>query len=550
MARGSTLTQPLAQPLALVAGIIALAVVMPVIGVAGLALRPGPDVWGHLLAYVVPQALRDTVLLLAGVSMVALLIGGGTAWLVTGHEFPMRAWMVWLLPLPLAVPTYLAAYVYVDLFEPLGWIHRALISLMPAPDALHLLPDVRSLPGGIVLIGLVLYPYVFLAVRPVLQMRAADVGEAALTLGARPGTIFRRVTLPLMRPALMVGLALVALETLNDIGASEYLGIRTLTVSIYTLWLNQGSIAGAAQLALVMLAMVGVLVALEWRSRRAAAGADSETPRLATRTRLSGWRGALACVACALPVLFGFVVPVICLAGETVRRGLAVIDTELLRAALHSVALAGGATVCALLAAFLVAIAVRWQPSRATILAATVARSGYAVPGLVLALGLLTPVLMFENGLIALARWLGLGNPGLILTSSGAIIVLAYTIRFLAVPVRYFGAALQNVPKDYDDGARAAGASRWSMLRRIHLPLMTPAVIGAAIVVFVDGLKELPATLLLRPLNVETLATHIYQYATRGNFEEGAPAALLIVAASIVPVFWLSRLGEAPRGPA
>jgi len=544
-------TSSLTERLAIIASAAtALLVAAPVISIAVLALQPEPELWQHLIAYVLPQALRDTAALLLGVGIVALVLGAGTAWLISSHDFPGRALLLWLLPLPLAIPTYLAAYVYVDLFEPLGLVHRTLATVMPMPDAIKLLPAMRSLPGAIFVIGLVLYPYVYLSARAMFQHRSADFAEAAKVLGASRWTTFRRISLPMARPALAVGLALVALETLNDIGASEYLGVRTLTVSVFTTWLNRGSLAGAAQLSLFMLAIVTVLIAIERFGRRESSYEFSaENPRLMARTQLHGWRGGLAFTACLLPALLGFAVPLLYLLHQSLRRGLLASETTVWRDAGHTILLAAIATAVALLLGLIVVIAQRWRASRLTDTSFAIAQAGYALPGLVLALGLLSPVLFIDNSLNTISRWIGATPPGLVMVGSGAAVVIAYVIRFLAVPTGFIKAGFERIPVDYDDSARAAGAPVMTSLRVIQLPLLRPALLGAVIVVFVDCLKELPATLLLRPLNVETLATSIYQYASRGSFEEGALAALLIVAASIGPVMWLTRFADVPKGP-
>jgi iron(III) transport system permease protein len=533
----------------ILAVLIALAVATPVISIIVLAIAPLDGLWPHLIAYVLPQALRDTALLLIGVGVVALIAGGGTAWLVSLYDFRGRAAMLWLLPLPLAIPTYLAAYVYVDLFEPLGLIHKTLMQWMPATDAVTMLPQMRSLPGAILIIGLVLYPYVYLSARATLQLQSAELVEAAKVLGASRWTTFRRVSLPMARPALAVGLALVSLETLNDIGASEYLGVRTLTVSVFTTWLNRGSLSGAAQLSVFMLIIVALLIVIERRGRRDAE-MSSESPRLMPRKALHGWRGALALLACSMPAVLGFAVPLAYLARESLRRGLFTHpDAMLWRDAWHSLLFAAIATILALLLGFIVLLAERWRRSRLTSWPALVAQTGYALPGLVLALGLLTPVLAIDGALNTAARWIGATPPGLVMIGSGAAVVIAYVIRFLAVPTGFIKAGFDRIPIDYDDSARSVGASRLRTLRRVQLPILRPAMLGAMIVVFVDCLKELPATLLLRPLNVDTLATSIYQFASRGSFEEGAAAALLIVAASIPPVVWLTRFSDMPKGP-
>lgn len=535
----------------LIAALTALAVAMPVASVAWLALTPTDDVWPHLLRYVLPQATRDTLLLLLGVGSVTLVAGVGPAWLVSRYDFVGRGAMLWLLPLPLAIPTYIAAYVYVDLFEPLGLIHRALSPWFGVREVTALLPQLRSLPGAIAIIGVVLAPYVYLSARAAFQLQSAEFIEAARVLGAARMTILCRIVWPSVRPALAVGLALVALETLNDIGASEYLGVRTLTVAIFTTWLNRGSLGGAAQLALAMIAVAALLVAIERRGRQqAAAEFSAESPRLLPRVSLRGLRGAGALAACLMPVALGFAVPFLYLAGESLRRGLFAGDDALARATVHSIAYAALAVAIAMLLALMVAMARRWRHSPLTRLASAIAPAGYGLPGLVLALGLLTPVLAIDNALNAVAAWLHAPPPGLVLIGTGAAVVIAYVIRFLAVPSGFLAAGLARIPADYDDSAATVGASRLVSLRRVHLPLLGPALGGAALVVFVDALKELPATLLLRPLNVETLATSIYQYASRGSFEEGAAAALLIVAASIPPVLWLARVSDMPQGPA
>ncbi len=537
---------------AVIAVATAILVAAPVISIVMLAMQPAPEVWRDLIHYVLPHAIVDTAMLLGGVGALALVIGAGTAWLVSRYDFHGRRTLVWLMPLPLAIPTYLAAYVYADLFEPLGLVHRTLAIWFPLRDVVTALPNLRSMPGAISVIGLVLYPYVYLSARAMFQLQSAEFTEAARTLGAGSWTTFWRVSLPMARPALAVGVALVSLETLNDIGASEYLGVRTLTVSVFTTWLNRGSLAGAAQLSCFMLAIVALLIAMERYGRRhAAAEFSAESPRLTQRTPLTGIRGFWALAACLLPVLAGFFVPLLYLLQQSFRRGLlANFDMSLWRDAFNSVAFASLATLAALLLAFSTILAWRWRPNLLRLTAMDISQTGYALPGLVLALGLLTPVLAIDNGLNTLAGWMGRSLPGLIVVGSGAAVVIAYVIRFLAVPTGLIKAGFERIPRDYDDSARAAGAGQATTMRRIHLPLLRPAMLGAVIIVFVDCLKELPATLLLRPLNVETLATSIYQFASRGSFEEGALAALLIVAASIGPVAWLTRFSDMPNGPA
>jgi iron(III) transport system permease protein len=538
-----------AAALAVLTGVV---VVLPVISIALLALQPAADLWPHLLSYVLPRATLDTALLLAGVGALATVLGVGAAWVISSHDFPGRGLLIWLMPLPLAIPTYIGAYVYVDVFEPLGVVHNTLSLWLPRQDALKLLPTVRSLPGAIVIIALVLYPYVYLSARAMFQTQSAEFAEAARLLGARRWQEFFRVSLPMARPALAVGLALVLLETLNDIGASEYLGVRTMTVSIFTTWLNQGSLAGAAQMSCLMLFVVAALVLMERKGRRQSAfSAAAESPRIAERTQLSGARGWLACGLCFVPPLLGFALPFAFLLRESIRRSLiGGIDAGVAQATGNSIMLALIATAIVLLLGLVANLANRWRNSAATTASIGASQAGYAVPGLILALGLLTPLVAFDNVVNAAAHGLGATAPGLLLAGSSGAVVIAYAIRFMAVSSGLTQAGFERIPRDYDDSARVSGASQWTCMRKVYLPLLRPALWGAAILVFVDCLKELPATLLLRPMNVETLSTSIYQFASRGSFEQGSLAALLIVAASIVPVVWLTRFADVPNGPA
>jgi iron(III) transport system permease protein len=301
-----------------------------------------------------------------------------------------------------------------------------------------------------------------------------------------------------------------------------------------------------------MLAIVAGLIAIERYGRRNInVEFSAESPRLTQRTELAGLKGAAALAACLLPVALGFLVPLSYLTHQSFKRGLfANFDAALWRDAFNSIAFATIAALAALLLGFVTILAWRWRPNTLRLIAMNVAQSGYTLPGLVLAIGLLGPVLAIDNSLNAIAGWLGRASPGLIVVGSGAAVVIAYVIRFLAVPTGFIKAGFERIPRDYDDSARAVGAGQATTMRLVHLPLLRPAMLGAVIVVFVDCLKELPATLLLRPLNVDTLATSIYQYASRGSFEEGALAALLIVAASIGPVAWLTRFSDVPTGPA
>jgi iron(III) transport system permease protein len=526
---------PLATAFALA---LAAFVLAPVVSLLHIALGGSTENWAHLATYVLPPALVNTLLLLAGVGVLTLVIGVGTAWTVTTFEFPGRSTLIWLLPLPLAIPTYIVAYIYVDLADTLGPL-QPLLAAFGWTQAFN----VRSLAGAILLMSFVLYPYVYLAARAMFQTQGAAAAEVARSAGATPWQVARGVTLPLARPAIVAGLVLALLEALNDIGANEYLGVPTLTLAIFTTWLNRGSLAGAAQIACAVVITVALLLTVERAARRGKSfvGIDQRWRTIA-RVHLQGHHAWLACVACLLPVVLGFIVPAGFLAREVIARGLLFgFDGSFARHALTTIIFAASATIAALVLGFGAAIALRVTRSRLVGGCVSVARLGYALPGTVLALGLLAPLVLIDEAINWLTRVVSGHGVGLLVIGSGAAVVIAYIVRFLAITIGFAQAGLARVSTDMDDAARIVGAPPRALVRLIHIPLSRPALWGAALLVFVDCLKELPATLLLRPLNVETLSTYIYQFASRGNFEEGALAALLIVAVGVVPVMRMAR---------
>lgn len=529
---------------------VAVLMLAPVLGLAWAGSDGSARLWAHLWANVLPTALLNTGLLLLGVGVLVGVLGTGSAWLVTAFAFPGRKLLSWALLLPLAVPTYIAAFAYLDVLHPLGPVQGLIRDLLgyDSPRQFRL-PDIRHLGGCIVLLGFVLYPYVYLTTRALFMTQAAGLLEAARSLGATPLQVFWRVALPLARPAIAVGVALALLETLNDIGASEFLGVQTLTVSIYTTWVSRGDLAGAAQIALAMLGVVALLLALERYGRRRQRYASVLRPRPLQPQQLRGARALLALLLGLLPVLLGFVVPAAYLLWEAVERlQVAGISPQLLVALWNTLRVALLATVVAMAFGLLVAWALRLAQARRrhglAMASSRTATLGYAIPGTVLAIGLLLPL----GGLDAMAsRLLVLlgGQPQMLLMGSVTVLVLAYTLRFLAVSVGGIESGLARIPLSLDQAAANLGEGAAGMLRRVHLPLLRPALAAAALLVFVDTMKELSATLVLRPMNFETLATWLYAEAARGTYEEGAVAALLIVVSGLLPVILLARAGAA-----
>nr|WP_232453000.1 iron ABC transporter permease [Burkholderia ubonensis] len=522
---------------------IAAAVAAPLATLVGAAFDADLAHWRHLAEFVLPQALANTLLLLAGVGAIVTLVGTGCAWLVTAYDFPGRRVLTWALLLPLAVPTYIVAFAYLDLLHPVGPVQGAIRWLLgfDSPRQFRL-PDLRSLPGAIFVLGFVLYPYVYLSTRAMFVTQSASLLEAARTLGAGRIATFWRVVVPLARPAIAVGVSLALLETLNDIGASEFLGVQTLTVSVYTTWITRSDLAGAAQIALAMLAIVVGMIVLERYGRRRQRYAHGRRMRPLAPRRLSGPAAWGAAALGWLPVLLGFGAPAAYLAVETGKRLHLVggVSAQLLTGLANTLTIALAATAATLACGLVVAWAARAQrdsagtgPAR---VGARIASLGYAVPGTVLAIGLLLPLAAADRAIGA-----ALGRDGLILMGSAAALVIAYTVRFLAISAGSIEAGLARIPPSLEQAARSLGETAGGTLRRVHLPLLRPALTTSALLVFVDAMKELPATLLLRPLNFDTLATWLYAEAARGTYEEGAVAALAIVLAGLVPVILLAR---------
>jgi iron(III) transport system permease protein len=527
---------------------VAALVMLPLAGLAYFAARGSGDLWPHLIENVLPHAIRTTVLVLAGVGVMVAVFGVGTAWLVTMYRFPGRRVFEWALLLPLAVPTYIVAYAYLDVLHPIGPVQTMLRELLSIERPRDLwFPEIRSLGGCVFLLGMVLYPYVYLPVRALFMVQSVATIEVARTLGAGPLGVFFRVALPLARPAIAVGVSLALMEALNDIGASEFLGVRTLTVAIYTTWTTRLSVEGAAQIALIMLCVVFGLILLErWARRRQRFAAAARADHAPSPAQLRGPRALAAFLACLLPILFGFLVPASYLAVQSWKRyRFSGVPDALPIWVSNSLLFATIATVVTVLVGLVLAYSVRISRSPAAPFLVRAASIGYAVPGTVLAVGLLVPLAALDNAADSFMRSAFGISTGLLLTGSGAALVFAYMIRFLAISAGGIEAGLAKISPHLDMAARSLGSPPGKVLRAVHLPLLGPAVAAAAILVFVDCMKELPATLLLQPFNFTTLATALFGEARRGTYEDGAIAALAIVLVGLIPVIVLARINKA-----
>jgi iron(III) transport system permease protein len=523
---------------------VALLVLLPLISLGVTALwTSGTAVPWAILT----RASLETFQLSLGVLVCSALIGISTGWLIAIYQFPGRNLLGWLLILPFAVPTYISAYAYVeamDYFGPLQGFVRQIFGYQSRAD--YWFPEMRSTSGAIFVNSIVLYPYIYVASRAAFTMQGGLLINAARMLGCTRLEAFRRVVLPAVWPAIAAGGTLVLLETLNDIGASQYLGVETFTVAIFNTWLNRGSLAGAAQLALMVFVIVVAILWFErWLRNNRRFMQSNRNNRVMNNAQLSGWRALVAIIICALPVLAGFCLPALILIKAAFREFVANgLSSEIFWAARNSLVVSSLATATILLLAFTIASAHRFTKLTSTHSAVRLSTIGYALPGTVLVIGLL-PALGLADGFInSIIKSIAGGQPGLILSGSLIAVVVAYVIRFMAIGIEQLQAGLGSISRNTDFAAHSLGCPQSKLAWKIHLPAIRPALAGAAILVFVDCLKELPATLLLRPLNFETLATSLYGHAARGSFEDGALAALMIVLAGLLPLIAMHRLME------
>jgi iron(III) transport system permease protein len=535
------------SPLGLIGIGIACLVALPVLAVVVQLAEPAGAAWTHLAETVLPRYLRNTTLLMLGVGAGVMVVGVGTAWLVAMCRFPGRDLFEWALLLPLAVPTYVIAYAYTDFLQFAGPLQSGLRELFGWSRGDYWFPQVRSLGGATTLMVLVLYPYVYLITRAAFLEQSVCVLEVGRTLGRTPWRLFGSVALPLARPAIAGGTALALMETLNDFGAVQYFGVDTFTTGIYRTWFGLGEPAAAAQLAALLLVFVLLLVVLErWSRGRARFFHTSSRYRALPQFELSGVRGLLAVAACAAPVLLGFVLPAALLGQMALNHGDPLFGTRFLDFAANSLVLAGTTALLAVGLALALCYAARQgagAPGGGLLskVAVRMAGMGYAIPGSVIAVGVLAPLGFLDNRMNAwLEDWLGIA-PGLLLTGTLVALVYAYLVRFLAVSINAVDGSLARITPSMDGAARTLGQSPLGTLRRVHMPLTRGSLLAAGILVFVDVMKELPATIILRPFNFDTLAVRAYELASDERLSQASTASLVIVAVGIIPVVMLSR---------
>ncbi|VEP18414.1 ABC-type Fe3+ transport system, permease component [Hyella patelloides LEGE 07179] len=521
---------------------IACIIATPIIFVFSSIFADAGDIWQHLIDTVLKDYIINSCWLMLGVGFGVLLIGVGTAWLVTMCQFWGSRWLEWLLLLPLAAPAYLLAYAYTDMldyFGPVQTFLRGVFGWTTIRD--YWFPNVRSVWGAILMLTLVLYPYVYLLARVAFLEQSVCTLEASRSLGCNPWRSFLTIALPLARPSIMAGLALALMETLNDFGTVEYFGVSTFTTGIYRTWLGMGERAAAAQLAALLMLFILALIVVERLSRQQAkyyqlSGSGKQLPKY----ELGLFRGMGAGIACLLPVALGFLVPAWYLLRMTWLNLENAWDDDFWSLTSHSFILAIATAIIAMIISLVMAYGQRLQPNWAMRSSVRIAAMGYAIPGSVIAVGILIPLGSFDNSLDSFMRANFGISTGLLLSGTVASLIFAYLVRFLAVAFSSIESSLNKITPSLDDASRSLGYGATTTLVKVHTPLMSGGLLTAAMLVFVDVMKELPATLVIRPFNFDTLAIRVYQYASDERLIEASAPALAIVVVGIIPVILLT----------
>lgn len=520
----------------------ALLLALPILVVLGFVLVPAGDVWSHLASTVLPDYVSNSLLLMLGVAIGTFLLGVSAAWVTSMCSFPGRRLFEWALLLPLAIPAYIIAYTYTGLLDYAGPVQGVIRQWGGWRYGEYWFPEVRSLEGAAIMLSLVLYPYVYLLARAAFLSQSLCVLDVSRTLGNGPWRTFFRVAMPLARPAIVAGLSLALMETLADYGTVQYFGVSTFTTGIFRTWFGLDNAAAAAQLSALLLLFVFAVVFIERASRRRARyHHTSQRHQALTRFRLTGWRGWATMLYCLAILLAGFLIPAGQLLAWVLTTADEALDAHFMVLVWNSLQLAGTAALLALALALFLGYGKRLHNSRLVQVAVRIAGMGYAIPGTVIAVGVIIPLAAFDNSLDAWMRRQFDVSTGLLLSGTLFALLFAYLVRFLAVALQTVEAGLGRIRYSLDESARSLGHTPLQSIWRVHMPMLRGSLLTAILLVFVDVLKELPATLILRPFNFNTLAVRAYELASDERLADAAVASLSIVLVGILPVILLSR---------
>ena len=530
---------------------VSLLIALPLITVISFVAYPAGDVWQHLLQTVLKDYVINSLLLAAGVAVGTTLIGVSTAWLTTVCDFPGRSWMTWALLLPLAMPAYIIAYTYTGMLDYAGPVQFVLREVFDVGEGAYWFPEIRSLGGAIVMLSLVLYPYVYLLARAAFLEQSVAIIDASRTLGYGPWASFFFVSVPIARPAIVAGVSLALMETLADYGTVQYFGISTFTTGIFRTWFGLGDTIAAAQLSALLMGFVLTLLVIErWsRSRMRFHRVGQRLDRVSS-VRLWGWRSVVATLFCVLVLALGLLLPAVQLGIWFLRTAATMVDETFMRLVINTVSLAAITAIVTVGLSIFLGYGGRLHPTPLVRSAIRIAGMGYALPGTVIAVGVMLPFAWMDNALNALLEQQFGISPGLLLSGTLAALLFGYVVRFLAVSLSTFESGLSGIRPTMDDSARSLGYKPLALVWRIHVPLLRGSLLTAMLLVFVDVMKELPATLVLRPFNFNTLAVRAFELASDERLADSSTAALAIVFTGVIPVILLSRWIDTGRSVA
>lgn len=522
---------------------IALLVSVPILTVTANLFIPSGDIWQHLASTVLPEYVKNSFWLMIGVGTGVFILGVGTAWLTTMCRFPGSRWFRWLLILPMAVPAYLMAYTYTDFLTYTGPVQTLLRNITGWGLGEYWFPNVRSLGGAIIMMSFVFFPYVYLLTRAAFLEQSSSQLEASRSLGATPFESFYKIALPLARPSIAAGMALALMETLNDFGTVDYFGVQTFTTGIYRTWFGLGERAAAAQLSAFLLLFILVLILLERWSRNKMSIRQSSIGRFRQLFvyDLKGWKAWASILFCSLPVIIGFLIPVAILTDMMIANFSSAVDSRFIQFSINTIMVAVLAGIFALIVALIMAYGVRLNPNLLTKSSTRIGAMGYAIPGSVIAVGILIPFGWIDNSIDSWFRENTGLSTGLLLSGTIFALIFAYVVRFLAVAFNTVEASLGKITPNMDEAAEGMGYGFGKILRKVHIPMMSGSLFAAIMLVVVDVIKELPATLIVRPFNFDTLAVQVYRLASDERLAESSGAALAIILVGLVPVIILSR---------
>ena len=522
---------------------VAALLVLPLFALIFQAFQPDEAVFGHLMATVLPTYIINSLLLIFWVSLGALLLALPCAWLMARCDFVGRRYLQWALLLPLAMPAYIVAYVYTDLLDYAGPVQRGLRSIFgwDSPQD-YFFPDIRTLGGAACMLSLVLFPYIYLLARTAFMEQSLSLAHASRIMGCSPWQSFWRLSLPMARPALAVGVALVAMETAADFATVNYFAVPTLTTAVYDTWLGYGNLTAAAKLSAIILLVVFSLIGFERFARRKQQLFQKQSRIQVTDLyRLSMTQTLVALSFCGMLLLLAFLLPFGILLSYAIGYFEQSWDKSFWQLSLNSLSLALITSLLCCLIALLLMFVRRISPRQSDALPSRLASTGYALPGTVLAIGVLVPLTMLDFAINDLADLVGIAGPGLILTGSVMALIFAFCVRFVAIAIGSVESSYKRISPSLDMVSLTMGQTPRQLLRRVHLPLLAKGLFAGALLVFIESMKELPAALLLRPIGFENLATYVFQFASDEKLEHGALAAIVIVLVGLVPLIYLNR---------